>query len=84
MTTEQKTVQPDLFQDYDNMPSELKAIVEKYGARYEAGEMDYKDTAQFLEEVEAIGYTFDYYLDNEPYGLRPIGVNIAEVEGFEY
>ena len=32
--------------------------------------MDYEDTKKFLKEVNAIGYTFDYGLDNEPYDLR--------------
>jgi hypothetical protein len=45
--------------------------------------MDYRDTEKFLKEVEAIGYTFDYYLDNEPYGLRPVGVKLNELEGYE-
>lgn len=45
--------------------------------------MDYAGTTQFLQEVEAVGYIFDYGLDNEPYGLRPIGVELNEVEGFE-
>jgi len=35
-------------------------------------ELDYKDCDAFLKEVEAFGYTFDYYLTAEPYNLRPI------------
>jgi hypothetical protein len=45
--------------------------------------MDYKDTRNMLEEVESVGYTFGYGLDNEPYGLRPIGVRLNELKGFE-
>lgn len=72
----------DLFQDYDNMPKNLKAIFKKYENKYASGDMDYKETEKFLKEVEAIGYTFDYYLDNEPYGLRPIGVKLSQLEGY--
>ena len=32
--------------------------------------MDYQDTNRFLKEVNEIGYTFDYGLDNEPFGLK--------------
>ena len=45
--------------------------------------MDYKDTEKFLKEVESVGYTFDYGLDNEPYALRPKGVELSQVEGYE-
>lgn len=59
----------DLFEHYDKQPAKLSKIVEKYSS----DESDYSDTEKFLKEVEAIGYTFDYGLDNEPYNLRKIG-----------
>jgi hypothetical protein len=62
----------DLFEDYQSQPKELSEIVEKYEERYADGDMDYKDTEKFLKEVNAIGYTFDSGLDNEPYNLRPM------------
>ncbi len=62
----------DLFEQYDKQPPELKEIVDKYQEKYIEGDMDYKDTEEFLKEVEKIGFTFDYYLDNEPYDLRAI------------
>jgi hypothetical protein len=73
----------DLFENYEMMPKNLKKIVDEYSRKYESGNMDYRDTEKFLKEVEAIGYTFDYYLDNEPYGLRPVGVKLNELEGYE-
>lgn len=60
----------DLFEDYESQPKNLSEIVEKYEERYLDGDMDYEDTKKFLKEVNAIGYTFDYGLDNEPYDLR--------------
>lgn len=62
----------DLFEDYENMPKNLSVIVEKYAQMDEVGEMNYAQTKNFLNEVEAIGYTFDYGLDNQPYDLRKI------------
>lgn len=73
----------DLFQDYKKQPENLKKICDKYAEKYANGEMDYKDTEEFLKEVNKIGYTFDYGLDNEPFALRLIGVDLTEIEGFE-
>ena len=60
----------DLFEDYEKQPKELSEIVEKYQERYADGDMDYESTKEFLGKVNAIGYTFDSGLDNEPFGLR--------------
>jgi hypothetical protein len=72
-----------LFEDYENQPKELKAICDKYMEKYANGKMNYKKTAKFLKKVEKIGYTFDAGLDNEPYGLRLIGTELNELQGFE-
>lgn len=73
----------DLFEDYENQPEELAEIVSTYMEKFEEGDYDYDDSKRFLEEVESVGYTFDYGLDNEPYGLRPIGVELSQIEGYE-
>lgn len=72
----------DLFEHPELIPAEIAEILDRYQEEFE-GVMDYEDTEKMLKEVEAKGYTFDYYLDNEPYGLRPIGVKLEELEGFE-
>jgi len=72
----------DMFQDYDSIPPKLQAIFNRYYERY-GEDMDYNDTQNMLDEVEREGYTFEYYLDNEPFGLRPIGVKLNELEGYE-
>jgi hypothetical protein len=72
----------DLFEHPEQMPSELKEITDRYYEEY-GEDMDYEHTGNMLKEVEAIGYTFDYYLDNVPYGLRPIGVELNELKGYE-
>lgn len=62
----------DLFENYDKQPKELTKIVDFYMDKYNEGDYDYEDSQDFLKQVEAIGYTFDFGLDNEPYNLRPI------------
>ncbi len=72
----------DLFEDYENIPEKVAVILDRY--KDEFGEdMDYKDTQNMLNEIEAVGYTFDYYLDNVPYGLRPIGTPLSALQGYE-
>jgi DNA-binding ferritin-like protein len=60
----------DLFEDYENIPTEVNAILEKYDNFQDA---DYEDLNRGLEELEKIGYTFNYGLDASPYDLRKIG-----------
>lgn len=72
----------DLFEHPEKMPKKLSKIFDRYWEKFE-DMMDYKDTADMLKEVEAVGYTFDYYLDNEPFCLRPKGVNLNQIEGYE-
>jgi hypothetical protein len=69
----------DLFEDYENIPPSVQAIIYKY----ENEENEYSTLEKMLKEVEAEGYTFDYGLDAEPYGLRKIGVELKDVKGFE-
>ena len=80
-----KETRIDLFEDYENIPDKVQVILDRYSDEYggDGSEMDYKDTHNMLKEVEAVGYTFGYGLDNEPYGLRPIGVRLNELKGFE-
>jgi hypothetical protein len=72
----------DLFEYPEKMPTKVAKIFDRYWEKY-GDIMDYSDTANMLEEVENAGYTFDYYLDNEPYGLRPIGVRLNQLKGYE-
>jgi hypothetical protein len=76
-----KTPKYDLFEHFELMPDKLKEIIDNHYDEY--GEGDYNTTEALLKKVEEIGYTFDYGLDNSPYGLRPIGTNLNELEGFE-
>ena len=66
----EKGGQIDYFEQYDKLPSKPRKIVEKYQEKMEEGDYDFKDSADFLKEMEAEGYTFEYGLDNEPYDLH--------------
>lgn len=43
----------------------------------------YEECARVRDELETYGYTYDYYLDAQPYGLRHVGMELNELEGFE-
>lgn len=57
----------DLFEQYELQPPELREITTRYGEDWEDS---YENCASMLRECEAIGYTFEYYLDAVPYDLR--------------
>ena len=69
----------DMFEHYNELPIEVQAVLDKYS------EFDntYEECANLVADLESVGWTCDYYLDAEPYGLRPIGVELKELEGYE-
>ena len=71
----------DLFETPELIPSEVQAILETFD---EESANTYLELARLVNELEDIGYTFDYYLDAEPYGLRPNNVKLKELEGWEH
>lgn len=58
----------DLFEHFETLPKELQHVLTKY----EQYDNDYNVVAAMQAECEALGYTFDYYLDAEPYNLREL------------
>ena len=70
----------DLFEDYDNQPTEVSEIL----SEYDLEDNDYKVLKELQARLEnEAGYTFDYGLDATPYGLRPVGVKLSELEGYD-
>lgn len=65
-TEENETI--DLFDKYELLPPEGIAILDKYADF----DNTYEECEAMLKDFEAIGYTFDYYLDAQPYNLRKI------------
>lgn len=62
----------DLFEHYQEQPPQLKNICDKWMQKLDDEGLNYNDCATFQNEVEAIGYTFDYELSAEPFNLRKI------------
>ena len=71
----------DLFEDYENIPSNVQVVLDKYSDDFEEG--NYSGLQKAQKEVEKEGYTFDFYLDGSAFGLRPKGVSLNELEGYD-
>ena len=71
----------DLFETPELIPSEVQEILETFD---EDTSNTYLELDRLVNELEDIGYTFDYYLDADPYGLRPNNVKLEELEGWEH
>jgi hypothetical protein len=56
----------DLFEIPELIPDEVGLILETLE------EGSYDDIERILKEIKPLGYTFEYYLDAVPYGLRKI------------
>jgi len=67
-----KDVTMDLFENHHQLPKELQAVLDKWQQKEVSTGLDYTDCKAFQEECEAVGYTFDYQLDGQPFDLRPI------------
>ena len=68
-----------MFECYEELPIEVQAVLDKFSEC----ENDYENCGNLVDELENIGWTCDFYLDAEPYGLRPVGVELNELEGWE-
>lgn len=69
----------DLFEDYENIPANVQAILNDY----ELEESDYNTLNDLQNELAEVGYTFEFGLDAQPFALRPIGVEVNELQGYE-
>jgi|TARA_Y100000389_G_scaffold204481_1_gene257298 hypothetical protein len=69
----------DLFETPDLIPENIKSVINTFDEDVDS----YVELRRLVNEVEELGYTFDFYLNAEPYGLRPIGVELNELEGWE-
>lgn len=69
----------DLFETPELIPTEVQAVFDDID--YDAD--PYVELARIVREIEPLGYTFDFYLDAEPFGLRPIDIDLQQLEGYE-
>lgn len=70
----------DLFETPELIPDNVQAVLETFDEDADP----YKELTRLINEIEPMGYVFDFFLDAEPYGLRPIGVELNELEGWEH
>lgn len=73
----------DLFEDYEMQEPKLRSITKKIDKAYDEDRINTKFLQDRLDEVEAIGYTFEFDMDGGAYGLRPKSVDITKLEGYE-
>jgi len=60
----------DYFETPEMIPADVQTILDKhFGDR---SDLDYPELAACVEELETIGWTFDFYLDAVPFGLMPV------------
>lgn len=62
----------DLFEHYEELPQEVQDVL-----MTNDGDFDYEDCKEFVEKLNKLGYTCDYYLDAECFNLRKI-VKVGE------
>jgi hypothetical protein len=56
----------DLFETPELIPNNVMSILETFE------DNTYDECDRIQNELEHIGYTFDYYLDAEPFNLRKL------------
>jgi hypothetical protein len=56
----------DLFETLELIPNNVMSILETFE------DNTYDECDRIQNELEQIGYTFDYYLDAEPFNLRKL------------
>jgi hypothetical protein len=71
----------DLFETPELIPSDVQSILETFD---EDAPNTYLELTRLTRELEVLGYTFDYGLDADPYGLRPSNLELNELEGWEH
>ena len=70
--------------DYKDFPEVLKVITEKYEAIFLDTGLSYVQCDEFKEEVEAIGFSFEYGLDAEPFDFHIINKQLANLSEARY
>ena len=66
----------DLFETPELIPHEVQAVLDTLSEDANS----YWELERIQKQVEKLGYTFDYGLDAEPYDLRPIDIQLNQIE----
>ncbi|MEX0598579.1 MAG: hypothetical protein WD512_19005 [Candidatus Paceibacterota bacterium] len=62
----------DLFENYEELPKNVYAFIEDFEKNVDTGADRYAECEKLLARMVCNGYTFDYGLDGEPFGLTKI------------
>lgn len=72
----------DLFEEpYENIPADVQEVLDRHQDAFMDG--DYIGMGEALDELEPLGYTFEFYVDGSAYDLRKIGQR-GKSEDMEY
>jgi hypothetical protein len=55
----------DLFDDIESLPIEVQNVLQEFSYK----EQNYENCQQLIETLELLGYTCDYDLNYNPFGL---------------
>jgi len=58
----------DLFETPELIPVMVQNIISNFNEDVDS----YRELSRIVSELEPLGYTFDFYLDAEPFNLRKI------------
>jgi len=58
----------DLFETPELIPVMVQNIISTFNEDVDS----YRELSRIVSELEPLGYTFDFYLDAEPFNLRKI------------
>lgn len=61
----------DFFEYPELIPPDVQNVLNKYEHALVNG-ISYEELDDMRHEIRQIGWTFEYYLDAEPYNLKPI------------
>ena len=64
----------DLFEHYEKLPDQINKVLESWDEDAEG----YAECNRLQKALEPLGYTFDYYLDAEPFNLRIVEIHQLE------
>ena len=56
----------DLFDNWQELPKEVIEVLESFE------DETYSECERILNELKPLGYTFEYYLDAQPFNLKKI------------
>jgi hypothetical protein len=62
----------DLFETPELIPVMVQNVISTFNEDADS----YRELSRIVSELEPLGYTFDFYLDAEPFNLR-------KIEGYE-